>query len=117
MVAVAHAEAVVVWEACRSGHLLLLHHLLVLLLNPLLFFVAGLALVLGVFLGQGWPSEARPAPELSGLAAALVVDRYACPLLCALVGPMHAHSCAAFSLLLSALRYEEVEGPGRDRTL
>ena len=77
MVAVAHAEAVVVREACRSGHLLLLHHLLVLLLNPLLFFVAGLALVLGVFLGQGWPSEARPAPELSGLAAAFVVDRRA----------------------------------------
>ena len=77
VVAVAHAEAVVVREACRSGHLLLLHHLLVLLLNPLLFFVAGLALVLGVFLGQGWPSEARPASELSGVAAALVVDRRA----------------------------------------
>ena len=56
VIAIAHAEAVVVGEACRSDHLLLLHHLLVLLLNPFLFFVAGLALVLGIFFGQRWPT-------------------------------------------------------------
>lgn len=117
LIAIAHAEAVVVRKACLSNHLLLLHHLLVLLLNPFLFFVAGLALVLGIFFCQRWAAKACPAPEFSSLAAAFVVDRRARSWLRALVWPMCAHGSATLCLSLRALRHEEVESPCRNRTL